>query len=248
MKIENMDYNDDAVLLKGLIAYDESEDDRQPGIIVFPDALGLGEHAIERTKRLSDLGYVALAADLYGDGIQARDLPHAQALMNQLKNDPARHRARARAAMAALAAHPRVDTSRLGAIGFCFGGMTALELVRDGASLGAVVSFHGGLSTGSPAVRGSCHTRILSCTGAEDPLIPIAQVGEFIAEMSQAGVDCQVIVYSGVKHSFTNPATDGIPGMGYSVLADRRAWCAMQQLFGEAFSRPSEAGSLPPSQ
>ena len=144
-----LDYRDGAVTLKGYLA-DDGRTGTRPGVVLFPEAFGISDHVMERARRLAALGYVALAADPYGDGAQARDLPHAIELMNGVRSDMNRWRARAQAALDALSGQPNVDRSKLAAIGYCFGGSTALELGRSGAPLGAIVSFHGGLEAPRP--------------------------------------------------------------------------------------------------
>jgi len=228
----DLEYDDGSVTLRGILC-GEAHGERRPGVLVFHDALGLGHHATERAQRLSDLGYVALAADLYGDRIQPRDTKQALELMLALKNDPARWRARATAAFDALRAVGGVESDRIGAIGFCFGGSTALELARSGAALTALVCFHGGLDTQRPAQRGVMKSSVLVCTGSADSRVPMPQIPVFLDEMSAAEVDCQVTVYGGIQHSFTNPATNGLPGMAYDATSDRRSWAAMRTFFDE---------------
>src|SRR5258708_36263995 len=169
---QDIDYRSEAVTLRGHLAFDETAGDPRPGVLVFHEGLGLGSFAIARARKLAELGYVAFAADMFGDRRQAHSLQEATHLVGGLRNDPQALRARARAALATLAALPQVDTSRLGAIGFCFGGSVALELARDGADLAAVVSFHGVLTTQMPAVRGKLTARVLVCTRADDPPAP----------------------------------------------------------------------------
>jgi dienelactone hydrolase len=237
MQMKPLDYRDGTVTCKGQLAYDETKAGRRPGIVLFPEAFGISLHVIECAKRLAALGYVALAADPYGDAAQARDLPHALELMNAVRADAGRWRARARAALDALSAQPNVDTGKLAAIGYCFGGSTALELARSGAVLGAVVSFHGGLDAFKPEDEANIRGRVLVCHGADDPLIPAAQVAAFEERMRKTKVDWQLHAYGGTVHSFTNPDADkaGIPGLAYNETADRRSWNAMLGLFAEAF-------------
>jgi len=200
--------------------------------------LGLGDFAMARARRLAELGYVALAADMFGDRRQARNLREVADLVGGLRNEPQTLRARGRAALATLAALPQVDANRLAAIGFCFGGSVVLELARDGADLAAVVSFHGVLATKTPAVSGNVKARVLVCTGADDPLAPPDQVRVFEDEMRAAEVrDWQVISYGNTLHGFTNPAADGsmMRTALYSEQADRRSWAAMRGLLEEAF-------------
>ena len=154
MLTRDVSYRDQAATLRGFLAYEEMAPGRRPGVLVIHEGLGLNEHAMQRARRLADLGYVALAADMFGDRRQARDLQEARELMGELRDDPAKLRARARAALATLASLRQVDAERLAAVGFCFGGSAALELARDGADLRAVVSLHGGLTTKAPATPG----------------------------------------------------------------------------------------------
>jgi dienelactone hydrolase len=235
MQTHDIDYRDGAVNLRGYLAYHEAAE-RRPGVLVFHEGLGLGDFAMARARRLADLGYVALAADMFGDRRQARNLQEVANLVGGLRNDPETLRARGRAALATLAALPQVDAGRLGALGFCFGGSVALELAREGADLKAVVSFHGVLSTKMPAASGQVKASMLVCTGADDPLAPPEQVAAFEDEMRSAAVrDWQVISYGNTLHGFTNPAADGsmMRTARYNEQADRRSWAAMRNLFDE---------------
>jgi dienelactone hydrolase len=191
---------------------------------------------MERARRLAGLGYVAFAADMFGERAQARDLKEAGALIAPLRGDPEALRARARAAFDTLAALPAVDAGRIAAIGFCFGGNVALELARAGTELKAVVSFHGVLATRRPAVEEQVKAAILVLTGAEDPLAPPEQVTAFAEEMRLAKVrDWQIVTYGNALHGFTNPSADGsiMRAALYDAKADRRSWEAMQDLFDE---------------
>ena len=236
MLTQDIPYRDGAASLRGFLAYDETARERRPGVLVVHEGLGLNDHAMERARMIAGLGYVALAADMFGDRRQASDLQEARALLAPLRDEPSKLRARGRAALATLAALPQVDAGRLAAIGFCFGGSVVLELARDGADLKAVVSFHGVLATKAPAVAGKTKAGVLVCTGADDPLAPPDQVMTFEAEMRAAGVqDWQVISYGNTLHGFTNPAADGsmMRTALYSAQADRRSWASMRSLFGE---------------
>lgn len=209
----------------------------RPAVLVFPEAWGLGDHAIERARNLAALGYVALAVDPYGDRAQAADMGGARALMGPILADPAGCRAVARAAFDALATQPGVNPARIAAIGFCFGGMMALELARSGAPLAAAVSFHGGLATKLPAAEGAIRAKLLVCAGADDKAAEIPLLDAFLAEMRAAGADHQLLVFGHAVHSFTNPAADGsTPGVRYDADADRRSWTAMRALFDETLS------------
>lgn len=235
----DIDYRDGSANLLGLLAYDERETGRRPGVLVVHEGLGLNEHAMERTRRVAALGYVAMAADMFGDRRQAGTLEEARALIGDLRATPGKLRARARAALSTLAALPQVDPARLGAIGFCFGGSTVLELARDEADLRAVVSFHGVLTTDAPAAVGKVKASVLVCTGADDPLAPADHVIAFEREMRAAKVaDWQVISYGNTLHGFTNPSADGsiMAAALYNESADRRSWQSMAGLFSEVFA------------
>jgi len=239
MKTQNIEYQDGDVTLRGFVAFDDQTSHKRPGVLVMPEAFGLGTHATQRAERLASLGYVALAGDPYGNGLEVTDLQEAIKRASALREDPATFRQRARVALDTLASLPQVDASRLAAIGYCLGGTFALELARDGAPLQGVVAFHGGLETPRPAVAGQVKAKILVCTGADDPFVPVAQVNALAEEMTKAQADWQIISYGGTVHSFTNPDADrvGVPGIAYNRLADERSWKAMATFFEEIFGR-----------
>jgi dienelactone hydrolase len=238
MKTETIEYRDGDVTLKGFIAFDDSKAGKRPGVLVNPEAFGLGPQAKGRAERLAKLGYVALAADPYGNGAIAKDLNEAMALATPLFADPAKLRNRGHAALKTLAAHPLVDSSRLASIGYCMGGTVSLELARDGAALRGIVSFHGGLQTQKPAAAGQVKAKILVCNGNDDPFVPPEQLKGFIDEVTKAGADWQIINYGGTVHSFTNPEADslGNPGLKYNKSSDERSWKAMTDFFNEIFA------------
>lgn len=228
----DLDYQDGAQRCSGVLELpDETRfPGPRPGVVAFHEAFGLGDQVKRRARMLADLGYVALAADMFGDRHIPDSLPEVFGLIGEFHADRPRQRARAGAAVAALKAQPRCD-GRIAAIGYCFGGGTVLELARSGhPDVHGVVSFHGALETSMPATPGAVTARILVCHGAEDPLVPHAQLNAFLSEMAEAGADCQAIAYTGAKHSFTNPETDGtmIDGVIYHERTDHRSWQAMQ--------------------
>lgn len=235
MQTQDIDYRADATM-RGYLAYDETKAGPRPGVLVFHEGLGLGEFAMARARMLAELGYVAFAADMFGERRQARNLQEVAKLVGDLRNAPETLRARGHAALATLKAMPQVDAGRMAAIGFCFGGSVVLELARDGADLVAAVSFHGVLTTRMPAVPGKVKASVLVLTGADDPLAPPEQVAAFEAEMRAAQVpDWQLISYGSTLHGFTNPAADGsmLRTALYSAQADRRSWASMRGLFDE---------------
>ena len=210
----------------------------RPGVLVFPEALGLSDHARERAQRLADMGYIALACDLHGNGFFEPDIDKVGPLFTPMMRDPMKTRARAQGALDALLAQDRVDASRIAAIGFCFGGSMALELARSGAPLSAVVGFHSTLRTQRPEDAANIKARILVAIGADDPVIDVAQRAAFEEEMRSGNVDWQIHLYGGVVHSFTNKAADqqNRPDMlRYNASADARSWKSMCALFDEVF-------------
>src|SRR4051794_30259942 len=239
MQARDVEYRCDGVTLRGHLVFDETVTAKRPGVVVFHEGLGLGDFAIEKARRIAELGYVALAADMFGERKQACNLQEVATLVGGLRAEPEILRARGRAALKALAGLPQVDASRMAAIGFCFGGSVVLELAREGADLRAVVSFHGVLSTKIPAVPDAVKASVLVLTGAEDPLAPPDQVVTFENEMRAAKVrDWQVISYGNTLHGFTNPAADGsmMRSAMYSADADRRSWAAMKALLDEVLA------------
>ncbi|MDB5576714.1 MAG: Dienelactone hydrolase [Bradyrhizobium sp.] len=235
MQTQDIDYRADADM-RGYLAFDEAKAGPRPGVLVFHEGLGLGEFAMARARMLAELGYVAFAADMFGERRQARNLQEVANLVGGLRSEPELLRARGHAALATLATLPQVDAGRMAAIGFCFGGSVVLELARDGADLAAAVSFHGVLTTRMPAAPGSVKASVLVLTGADDPLAPPEQVAAFEAEMRAAQVpDWQLISYGSTLHGFTNPAADGsmLRSALYSAQADRRSWASMRGLFDE---------------
>jgi dienelactone hydrolase len=235
MQTRDLDYAADGATLRGFLAFNEAATPR-PGVLVFHEGLGLGDFAMDKGRQLAALGYVAFAADMFGERRQAKNLQEVATLVGGLRAEPERLRARAFAALATLAALPQVDRGRLAAIGFCFGGSVVLEMARAGAELKAVVSFHGVLATKLAAVEGRVKASVLVLTGAEDPLAPPDQVAAFEAEMLAAKVaDWQVVSYGNTLHGYTNPAADGsmMRTAMYHAQSDRRSWAAMKALFDE---------------
>ena len=235
MKTQDLEYREGDKPLRGFLAWDEKRPDPRPGVLVVHDNAGLGDHDKERARRLAELGYVALACDMFGER-SSTPMDDAQRRQAFEEFRTKKLLPRAQASLAALAAQPQVDQSRLAAIGFCFGGMTVLELARAGAELRGVVSFHGGLTAGIPAEPNKIKSKILVCHGALDPYVTMEHVSAFIGEMNAAKADWQVIVYSGAVHGFTNSTiTRPVPGVAYHEPSDVRSWAATRQFLSELF-------------
>ena len=237
MRAESLEYKDGDVTLKGFVALDDQSGHKRPGILVMPEAFGLGKQAKDRSLRLASLGYAALAGDPYGNGLEVSDLQEAIKHAGAIREDNTKFRQRIRAGLDALTALPQVDMDRLAVIGYCMGGSCSLEMARDGAPLKGVVSFHGALETESRAEPGKVQAKVLVCHGADDPFVPVEHVNAFEAEMTKAGANWQVISYGNTVHSFTNPEADGsIEGICYNKQADERSWQAMRAFFDEIFA------------
>ncbi len=234
---KNMEYKEGDTTLEGYIVYnDELVTEKSPGVLVVHDWKGLGEYSKRRARELTDLGYVAMAVDIYGKGVRPKDTQEASEQATRYKNDRALMRARIHAALDALREHPLVDDQEVAAMGYCFGGTVALELARSGADIDGVVSFHGGLSTPEPAGDG-LKARILVLHGADDPYVPPEEVLAFQEEMRQAGADWQMVSYGNAVHSFTHreAGNDNSKGAAYNQEADERSWIAMENFFNEIF-------------
>ena len=235
----DIEYDIDGVSYVGHMAVPDGDDPR-PAVLVCHEGPGLTDHARGRARRLADeLGYLAFALDYHGGGapLPADEMwPRLSALMN----DPGLTRHRANTALDLLLAHPRCDRSRVGAIGYCFGGTMALELGRGGAPVHAIVGFHSGLASLRPADAANITGSVLVCIGVDDPIIPPDQRAAFEEEMNAGGVDWRMNLYSKAGHSFTNRSADGSrPGFEYHQLSDDRSWRAMVDLFDEVFTAPS---------
>jgi dienelactone hydrolase len=204
-------------------------------VLVVHGGAGLDAHAREQASRLAGLGYLVLACDLFGPGVTG-DRARVVATLTGLRDDPPKLRRRAQAGLGALAAHPQCD-GRTAAVGYCFGGLTALELARGGARLAGVASVHGTLATTLPASEGAIAARILVCHGALDPHVPMAQVDAFVAEMNAARADWQLALYGGAVHGFTHrEATGAMPGVAFHPQADARAGQAVRLFLEEVFA------------
>jgi dienelactone hydrolase len=234
METKDVEYKSGDKTLTGYLA-DGSSGSKVPGILVCHQGSGLRDHEKERARMLADLGYVAFALDVYGEEVTGRE--SAMALLNGLVQNQKLWDERILAGLAQLKAQPNVDTSRLAAIGFCFGGMTVLEAVRASNELACVVAFHPGL-TGLPESDPRKVTgKVMVCAGQLDPLIPDDARTRFLKLMRDAGADLQYINYSLAGHSFTDKsvAAFNMPNFEFHAPTDRRSWAAMRDLFDETF-------------
>jgi dienelactone hydrolase len=234
---EVVEYRHGETVLEGYLAYDDSVKGVRPGVLVVHEWWGLNAYARKRTEELARLGYIAFALDMYGKGIRPTDREGASNQARIYRSDRSLMRERARAGLEVLKGHRLTDKKRVAAIGYCFGGGTALELARSGADVAGVVSFHGGLDTPEPAVSRNIKGKVLVLHGGDDPFVPAEDVLGFQEEMRKAGVDWHMVTYGGAVHSFTNPKAGDDPSRGsaYNERADRRSWEAMKAFFREIF-------------
>ena len=235
---ETVRFSADTTDLEGYLARPADDGSKKPAVLVLHDWFGVTDHVRVRAEMLARLGYVALAGDIYGADSQPKDGGEAASLAGSYYGDVELFRARALANLERLRADPTVDSSRIGVMGYCFGGSGALEVARSGADVAGVVSFHGGLGTGAPAAPGSVSAPVLVLTGADDPVVPLEAVSQFEDEMRAAGADdWQVVSYSGALHAFAVPGTNSPEhGAAFQETANRRSWTAMKEFFAEVLA------------
>lgn len=235
IRTETVEYQEGDTTLEGFLAYDTAQPSARPGVLIVHQWKGITDYEKKRAALIAELGYTVLVADIYGKGVRADNPKDAAALAGKYKSDRALLRARVKAALETLRRNPRVNPSSMAAIGYCFGGTTVLELGRSGADVQCVVSFHGGLSTPTPAGGKKVQAKVLALHGADDPYVPPTEVAAFEKEMRDAGVDWQLVSYGGAVHSFTdwNAGNDNSKGAAYNEKADKRSWEAMKAFFAE---------------
>jgi len=226
---------------RGVAAWDDAAEGPRPGILIAPNFLGQDETDNRTAERLARLGYVALAADVFGEGKRTSfDSENPALYMNELNADRPLLLERMRASLAALAALPEVDETRLVAIGFCFGGKCVLDLARSGADVDAVVSFHGLYDRPPYDTVSDMKPKVLVCHGWDDRLAPPDTVVALAGELTRAGADWQLLAHGGAGHAFTDPAAKPGEGFGYHEAAAKRSWAALRRLLRELYGRAPE--------
>ncbi|NOS86933.1 MAG: carboxymethylenebutenolidase [Methylococcaceae bacterium] len=230
-------YLDGDVLLEAFFAFDDAISTRRPAVLINHTWAGRDAFVAEKAKQLAALGYVGFAVDMYGKGMLGTSVAENAQLMQPFMDNRDMLQKRMLAAYANVKLLPWVDDSRIAAIGFCFGGLCALDLARTGASIKGAVSFHGLLYPPGNSEGHLISAKILALHGHDDPLATPQQVLAFQQEMTAAGADWQLHSYGHTQHAFTNPvANDPARGMMYSADADRRSWLAMTQFLAEIFA------------
>jgi dienelactone hydrolase len=243
-KIEGktVEYSAQGVVMNGYLAYPENIKGKQPGVLVVHEWWGLNDYARKRARMLAELGYTALAADMYGEGKQATHPDDAGKFASEVMKNFDAGKARFTAAMDFLKQQPTVDPNRIAAIGYCFGGGVVLNIARQGVDLKGVASFHGSLTVVKPAQAGMVKAKILVLTGADDKFVPPEQVEAFEKEMKAAGADFQVISYPGAVHSFTNPEATALGKkfnlpLAYNADADKKSWLELRKFLDKIFKK-----------
>ena len=227
-------YKDAATTLNGIFFWNESETTERPGVLVVHGGAGLDDHAKNRARRFAELGYVAFACDMYGEGI-AGSRERIMACINELRAEPDRLPRRANAGIDVLKSHP-LTSHHIAAVGYCFGGMTVLELARSGAPITGAVSVHGSLDTKRPATPDAIQSKIVILHGALDPHVPLTQITAFADEMKTANADWQLVIYGQAMHGFTHEDKWNVPGVAYHAASDARSWRAIDSFFAEIFA------------
>ena len=237
---KDISYRQGDTEMKGMLAYDDATTEKRPGVLVIHEWWGHNSYARKRAKMLAELGYVALAVDMYGDGKTADHPDDAGKFSGAVGGDPTLAKARFDAALNTLKQQASVDSNQIAAIGYCFGGSILLLMARMGTDIDGVVSYHGSLATSNPAKAGDIKTQIRVFNGADDPMVKPEHITAFKQEMDAAGVNYRFINYPGAMHSFTNPDADAfgkkfnLP-LAYNEEADKDSWEQTQVFFKEIF-------------
>jgi dienelactone hydrolase len=225
-----VEYNDGKTTLKGYVARPETKDMLpRPAVIIVHEWWGHNQYTRQRADMLADLGYVAFAVDMYGDGKTADHPQDAMSFMSEVAQNAELKKQRFDAALKFVQAREDVDKKRIAAIGYCFGGSVVLDMVRSGAPLKVGASFHGGLGTSLKMKKGSVKTKVLVYNGEADPMVNLDSIAAFKKEMKDAKVKFEFSNYKGAKHAFTNPAATekgvkfNLP-LEYNKEADEQSW------------------------
>ena len=234
---EAVAYKDGDVTLNGHIFYDDSIQGKRPGVLVIHEWWGLNDYAKKRAEMLAEMGYVAFAADMYGDNKVTKHAKDAKGWMMQITSNVDGWRKRASLGLDVLMNHKLTDSTQTAAIGYCFGGATVMQMAYAGSDVKGVVSFHGSLPPAKPEQANNISTEILVAHGNADPFVPAEKVAKFKNALDSAGVKYDFRGYDGAKHAFTNvdAGNYGIAALAYDENADMKSWQAMQEFFGKIF-------------
>jgi len=232
-----IEYTHNGATLEGYMAWDDSIAGARPGVMISHAWGGRGEFECDKARMLAELGYCGFALDLYGKGVLGSGVEENSRLMKPFVEDRAMLQARLSAALAAFSAQSEVDSQRIAAIGFCFGGLCVLDLARIGAPVRGVVSLHGLFGPPGNTVGNKINAKVLALHGHDDPMVPVAMVNALEQELTDAGADWQIHAYGNTMHAFTNPqANDPAHGTVYNPVAARRAWVVTKDFLDEVLT------------
>ncbi|HSW54333.1 MAG TPA: dienelactone hydrolase family protein [Ignavibacteriaceae bacterium] len=239
---QEVEYNSEGTVLKGYLAYDKNIEGKRPGVLVVHEWWGHNDYARQRARMLAELGYTALAVDMFGEGQKADHPEDAQKFASAIFSNVQMGEQRFLAAHAFLRDQETVDADAIAAIGYCFGGAVVLHMARIGMDLKAVASFHGGIQAITPAEEGKVKAFVLVCNGADDPFVTQEQIDAFKKEMDDAKVQYEFVNYEGAIHSFTSLAADSLGKkfnmpLAYNENADKESWQELQKVFNKVFSK-----------
>lgn len=240
LKEESVNYSADNVSLKGYVVYDENKQGKRPGVLVVHEWWGLGDYERNRAKQLAEMGYIAMAVDMYGDGKKADNPQEAMALVAAFSKNPRAVKTRIDAALQKLKSYRQIDTANIAAIGYCFGGGVVLNAAKLGADLKGVVSFHGNLA-GVPPKKELLKAKVLVCHGEADKFVSPQDVAAFKKGMDSVHADYTFKAYPNATHAFTNPKSTetgkkfNMP-IEYNAVADSTSWNDMKVFFGRIFA------------
>lgn len=231
-------YDDAGTKLTGYLYWDDAVSGPRPGVLVIHEWWGLNEYAKHRAEMLAGLGYVAFAADMYGDGKVTDKAAQAREWMQEVTSDVEAWRGRAALGLAQLNASGLVDGDKVAAVGYCFGGGTVLQMAYGGSPVKGVVGFHPALPAAPEESKGKITARILALHGSADSFVAPEVLQNFLAKLDAAGANWEMDIYGGARHGYTNPDAGqyGIPNLKYDAQADARSWARMQEFFAELFS------------
>lgn len=239
--IGEISYEADSITMKGYLAYDQQKEGKRPCVLVVHEWWGHNDYARERADKLAEMGYIALAVDMYGDGKTADHPQDAMKFSGAVFKDIEGAKMRFEKALEVLKSHPMANPEQTAAVGYCFGGGVSLNMARMGVDLDAVASFHGSLGAVKAAEEGM-KTKLLVCNGAADPFVKAEQIEAFKKEMDDAKVEYEFINYEGAVHAFTNPGANTLGEkfdlpLAYQEKADKESWKAMSDFFAKVFAK-----------
>jgi dienelactone hydrolase len=240
IKDKLVEYRHGDTVMEGLLAFDDAWQKPRPAVLIAHAWGGRSEFEDGKARLLAEMGYAGFALDLYGKGRRGSTKEENAKLMEPFMKDRALLQARMQAALETARAQEQVDRGRIAVMGFCFGGLCALDLARTGADVRGAVSFHGLFIPPGNTQGKKIRAKVLALHGHDDPMVPVEQVVALEKELTEAGADWQIHVYGNTMHAFTNPHAND-PGFGtvYSEAADRRSWQALLNFLAEVLDGES---------